>query len=165
VDNPPHDVDKWLTRHRSINRIPVHRRPGLLLGGEAQPGAVQQTELDPRATKLSLYEEPRSLRTKIRPAACRFPRRSVTPETGHTAGLLLAQPHTLPRPLLRHRELDFYVAPGGFGVRADLVRVVHQRLRLLAREAGEVSDQLDLEAEAVSVPADADVGRDGGVFA
>jgi hypothetical protein len=68
-------------------------------------------------------------------------------------------------PLLRHREFDFYVAPGGFGVRADLVRVVHQRLRLLAREAREVPDQFDLEAEAVPVPADADVGRDRGVFA
>ena len=67
-------------------------------------------------------------------------------------------------PLLRHRELDFYVAPGGFGVRANLVCVVHQRLRLLAWDAGEVPDQFDLEAEAVPVPPDADVGRDGGVF-
>lgn len=75
------------------------------------------------------------------------------------------QPHTLPCPLLRHREFDFYVAPGGFGVRAELVRVVHQRLRLLVREAGKVPDQFDLEAEAVPVPADADIGRDGGVFA
>ena len=50
------------------------------------------------------------------------------------------QPHTLPCPLLRHREFDFYIALGGFRVRANLVRVVHQRLRLLAWDAREVSD-------------------------
>src|SRR5919107_6227280 len=65
------------------------------------------------------------------------------------------QPHTLPCPLLRHREFDFYVAPGGFRVRANLVRVVHQRLCLLAWDAREVADQFDLEAEAVPVWADA----------
>jgi hypothetical protein len=45
--------------------------------------------------------------------------------------LLPAQPNPRPRPLLRHRQRYFYVAPGGLGVRADLVRVVHQCLRLL----------------------------------
>jgi hypothetical protein len=57
------------------------------------------------------------------------PKRSTTNPPTNAPTL---QPYTLPFPLLGQREFDFCVAPGSFRGRANLVRVVHQRLRLLA---------------------------------
>src|SRR5690625_466872 len=66
----------------------------------------------------------------------------------------------LAAPASDQRQLHVYVVPGGVGVGADDVRLVHQRLRLFGWQAGQGNAQRDLQAEAVGDRADPDPAGD-----
>ena len=90
---------------------------------------------------------------------------------GRPPGRRTARPTARPTParatvrmrLDLRRQLDVDVAAGGLGIRAHAVRLLHQLLGGALLEAGQVADQVGVDAEAaLGVLAEADLGGDAG---
>lgn len=60
-------------------------------------------------------------------------------------------------------QAHIHIAAGGVGVRADLVRLLHQPFCVGLGQARQVDVQVDVQAETTGDLADADLGGDRGV--